>query len=46
MELLYRGTRDGSESKISYNKCDNKISNIYLYKSIKKYIFLEWYTSI
>ena len=39
MELLYRGTRDGSGSNIFHNKCDNKGPNICLIKNDKGNIF-------
>ena len=45
MELLYRGTRDGSTSNIFHNKCDNQGPNICLYKNDKGNIF-GGYTSI
>ena len=40
MELIYRGTRDGSESKTFHNKCDNQGPTIILCK-MKKIIYLE-----
>ena len=39
MELIYRGTRDGSGSNIFHNKCDNKGPNIRLIKNDKGNIF-------
>ena len=39
MELIYRGTRDGSESKIFHNKCDNQGPTICLCKNEKDHIF-------
>ena len=39
MELLYRGTRDGSDSQIFHNKCDNKGPTICLCKNEKDNIF-------
>ena len=39
MELIYRGTRDGSESNIFHNKCDNKGPTICLCKNEKGNIF-------
>ena len=39
MELLYRGTRDGSESNIFHNKCDNQGPTICLIKNDKDNIF-------
>ena len=39
MELLYRGTRDGSESKIFHNKCDNQGPTICLCKNEKGNVF-------
>ena len=39
MELLYRGTRDGSESNIFHNKCDNKGPTICLCQNEKGNIF-------
>ena len=39
MVLLYRGTRDGTESKIFHDKCDNQGPTICLYKNDKGYIF-------
>ena len=39
MELIYRGTRDGTTSKIFHEKCDNKGPNICLYRNDKGYIF-------
>ena len=39
MELLYRGSRDGSTSKDFHNRCDNKGPTICLYKNDKDYIF-------
>ena len=45
MELIYRGTRDGSNSNIFHNKCDNQGTTICLFKSEKGNIF-GGYTSI
>ena len=39
MELLYRGTRDGSKSDIFHNKCDNQGPTLCLYKNEKGHIF-------
>ena len=39
MQLLYRGTRDGSTSDIFHKKCDNKGPTICLYKNNKGNIF-------
>ena len=39
LELIYRGTRDGSKSSDFHNKCDNKGSTICLYKNEKGNIF-------
>ena len=39
MELLYKGTRDGSGSNIFHNKCDNKGPTICLCKNEKGNIF-------
>ena len=39
MKLLYRGSRDGSTSKIFHEKCDNQGPTICLYKNEKGYIF-------
>ena len=39
MELIYRGTRDGSNSNIFHNKCDNKGPTICLFKNEKGNIF-------
>jgi len=39
MELLYRGSRDGSTSKDFHKRCDNKGPTICLYKNDKNYIF-------
>ena len=39
MELLYRGTRDGSSSEKFHEKCDNQGPTICLYKNEKGYIF-------
>ena len=40
MELLYRGSRDGTTSNIFHNKCDNKGPTICLYKN-EKGLYLE-----
>ena len=45
MELLYRGTRDGTASNIFHNKCDNQGPTICLYKNEKGNIF-GGYTSL
>jgi len=45
MELLYRGTRDGTSPNIFHNKCDNQGPTICLYKNEKGNIF-GGYTSI
>ena len=39
IELLYRGSRDGSTSNIFHEKCDNKGETLCLYKNDKGYIF-------
>ena len=39
LELLYRGTRDGTTSKVFHEKCDNKGPTLCLYKNEKGYIF-------
>ena len=39
MELIYRGTRDGSESNIFHNKCDNQGPTICLCQNEKDNIF-------
>ena len=39
MELIYRGTRDGSSSNDFHNKCDNKGETIVLIKNDKDNIF-------
>ena len=39
MELIYRGTRDGSESQTFHNKCDNQGPTICLCKNEKDNIF-------
>ena len=39
MELLYRGTRDGSGSNMFHNKCDNQGPTICLFKNEKGNIF-------
>ena len=39
MELIYRGTRDGSSSKIFHEKCDNQGPTICLYENSSGYIF-------
>jgi len=39
MELLYRGTKDGPESKTFHNKCDNQGPTISLYRNDKDNIF-------
>ena len=39
MELLYRGTRDGTTSKAFHEKCDHKGPTICLYQNEKGYIF-------
>ena len=39
MELIYRGTRDGSESNVFHNKCDNQGPTICLCQNEKDNIF-------
>ena len=39
MELIYRGTRDGTTSIIFHDKCDNQGPTIILYKNENGYIF-------
>ena len=39
MELIYRGSRDGTTSNDFHNKCDNKGETICLFKNDKGYIF-------
>ena len=39
MDLIYRGTRDGTTSNIFHNKCDNQGATITLYKNEKGNIF-------
>jgi len=39
MELLYRGSRDGTAGSIFHKKCDNKGPTLCLYKNEKGYIF-------
>ena len=39
LELVYRGTKDGSKSNIFHNKCDNQGPTICLYKNEKGNIF-------
>ena len=39
MDLLYRGSRDGTLSKIFHEKCDHKGPTICLYQNEKGYIF-------
>ena len=39
MELLYRGTRDGSDSNIFHNKCDNQGPTICICQNEKGNIF-------
>ena len=39
MELIYRGSRDGSTAKDFHNKCDNKSPTLCLYKNHKGNIF-------
>ncbi len=39
MELIYRGTRDGSSAKDFHNKCDDKGPTITLFKNDKGNIF-------
>ena len=39
MDLLYRATRDGSESNVFHNKCDNQGPTICLFKNEKDNIF-------
>ena len=45
MELLYRGSRDGTTSKVFHSKCDNQGPTICLYKNEKGNIF-GGYTSL
>ena len=45
MELIYRGSRDGSNSNIFHNKCDNQGPTICLFKNEKGNIF-GGYTSL
>ena len=50
MELIYRGTRDGMNSNIFHNKCDNQGPTICLFKNEKGYIFggyasISWTTN-
>ena len=40
MELIYRGSRDGTTSNIFHNKCDNKGPKLIYLKMIKE-IFME-----
>ena len=39
MELLYRGSRDGTSPQDFHNKCDHKGPTICLYKNDKGYVF-------
>ena len=39
LELLYRGSRDGTTGKIFHEKCDNKGPTLCLYRNEKGYIF-------
>ena len=39
MELIYRGTKDGTKNTIFHNKCDNIGPTICLYKNNKGNIF-------
>ena len=39
MELIYRGSRDGSGSNIFHNKCDNQGPTICLFKNENDHIF-------
>ena len=39
MELIYRGSRDGTTSNIFHNKCDNKGPTIILFKNEKGNIY-------
>ena len=39
MELIYRGSRDGTKSNDFHNKCDNQGPTICLFKNEKGYIF-------
>ena len=39
MDLLYRGSRDGTTSKAFHEKCDHKGPTICLYRNEKGYIF-------
>ena len=45
MELIYRGTRDGTTSNTFHNKCDNQGPTLCLFKNEKGNIF-GGYTSI
>ena len=50
MELIYRGTRDGSGSNIFHNKCDNQGPTVCLCKNEKNNIFggfspISWTTN-
>ena len=42
MELIYRGSSDGTTSKIFHNKCDNIGTTIILYKNDKGNIYLGY----
>ena len=39
MELIYRGTRDGTTSRAFHKKCDNQGPTVCLYKNENNYIF-------
>ena len=41
MELIYRGSRDGTTSNIFHNKYDNKGPTIIFYLKMIKEIFME-----
>ena len=50
MELIYRGSRDGTISNIFHNKCDNKGPTIILFKNEKGNIYggyspISWNTN-
>jgi len=50
MELIYRGSRDGTTSNIFHNKCDNKGPTIILFKNEKGNIYggyspISWNTN-
>ena len=43
MELLYRGSRDGTTAKAFHSKCDNQGPTVCLYKNEKGNIFVFFY---